>query len=522
MRRILSLFIMIIFFLSSCHRNEHHPTYYCDEIFPFGITSTTDGFYIYPDGSNINFVRKADFIFFRTKINENCFSGIGQKIQTVEYDYNKKKLLFVKAKSNNLYRFMVKIVRTCQEGFQTYWKLSAVIGTEQVKFMPFENFDSPILHFSAVQSQNNFFYYNGENGSCGQLPKYVDKYVPVVNEYGCYTIMNSEGLYCSSATGEVEVFSGNVKKFFALLWDKGIYRTYVLDSNNRFFIYDYIPGLGKINKIYEEDEVRDVFPSLSHIYNKMWVVNGSKVIHDPDSYYYIESTDYYDKLVKEVNKRKYFYLLKTTDDTLVEILKPNFNHEYERYWKAVSGVSYYFMDITLPVEGKNYLPRGIIFSDGDVYLRDFGREYHFPFKIKKLWMVKYPGKIWDGNYSGFMVGSDGYMVLVSEATHFDYVRIEDYKNVKDISWFSVVGKDGSYTSLVFFYQRELRFAFNDMCRRKNISCNVLYDLGINCDQVGFPIWDGEFSNIFSPFLPSTRKWEVDCGTVQPEVIEIGR
>ena len=545
MKRVSYLLLIVLIFIASCQSSgrkvvSSHCEY--EEIYPFALTSTPEGFYICPYGRDIDKVVEAEFNFGRVtkRVCGDCSQRISYSIPTVTYPTTGESVLFARAVSGELYIVRVEVTANTMCGLQTYWEDSGLFGIERVKWIPFEDFDYPFLFFTAVQSESNNFYYGGYYHFCKRLNTSVKKYIPVFSEsridnndeYGCYSLTSTYGVYCDTSTGSVVVYPGKVDRFYALLWSKGTYRIYILEDSH-FMIYDLSVTNGVIEKVFEEDDVKDIFPGLSHIYNK--VCSGSSEEYQYDAvflftpcYFSFDSfkkfySDY-ETFVKEMRKRKYFYLLKTTQETMVEILKPDLTVDYEWYWKPVSGVSYYFMEVTLPVlKREDYLPRGVIFKDGSVYLKDFGREYHFPFRIKKLWMTRYPERIWDGDYSGFMVGSKGYMVLVSDATHFDYVRIRDYKDVKDISWFSIVGKDGSFNSLVFLYQKRFRDVYKAMCSSHNLSCSDLYyccDLNFSdhCTQ-GLSLG---YQMDISPFLPSTFKWEVDCGVVRPEVLDVGR
>ncbi len=513
--------IILLFFITSCGKSVQTTEEECEVPQPFYLEFVANGIIIYPDVEvDMERISSATFFFYLVTISGlQCIDNVRYGLP---YSYNyplSSSVGFFEIGENKFGKLEIDIAYKCSNKEIRSAKFFScdLVGTKRVKFAPFLDFDSPLFSVFSYQSEDNYLFFQRAvtditdqekicySGWVYHLSSKIDRFIPVKFDgeklYGCYTKLGVNGIYCDTMSGETEVTDINPEKFYTDYLDKGIFRVYVLKDNN-FKVYDLIDG--NVTRTYEENNVKDIFPVLDAVHlgweignSFAGVLSGNNVTNN-----------------RILAGKRLFFVQKTTDENVVEVLSPGYWKKYISYWSRVSSVAYSFADYSHDITD-SFVPGGVIFKDGSVYLRNYDKQYFFPEHVVKV--LTFNKKVSTPIYVSKIPVYD--IVITTGSYYFtgngyDFYRaaiLGAYGNSLSKNEFMIIGSDGSLGIITpdfldfdrdqTFLMSWNTFLYGSMFGWKNeMSCGI--------DQI----------KAVSPFLPAYSKYLVKFERVKvPDV-----
>lgn len=519
------LFLFLFPFCSQKERITHQES---EEIpNPFLIEFVDDGIVIYPESmEKMKNIMSAKFYFtpvtfWGDERVEDALSKISSFGTSLEYDYPVSESIgFFRIGKGVIGILSLRLVYKTSSGKVKEVELfgKSLAGNLKIKFIPFWDFDSPVLSVYAFQSENNYFFYVSPDNICdwrvAKLPQWIKKFFPVQIKdshlVGCYTRFDKNGVYCNFANEETKIVDYTPDKFYAEYFGKDekgqdIYRIYVLNEST-FFIFEYKNS--RITLLDKEDDVRGVTPSLIdlHLWGDVLMMSTGMSNNLP---------------AKDQNNYvgfRLFYLLKNTDQTMIEAISPGLLRKYFYYPKRVSKVAYTFASVV----GGNapFRPGGVVFDDGSVRIEAFDKTkrplkiYSFSGKVIGLWVLyhSFLRSMLQYNYGDRLGGDMDVTAIVLTDTNQFFLTgrgamlqpIRIVRGVLKANYLFAVGSDGSITLLYkIFSGNPDKSILNEIVMVNN------FRLCPFSDQPFSPYFFGynrdDFLRYLNPFLPASQK-----------------
>ncbi len=515
--------LIILFFIASCGESVQTTEEEHEVLQPFYLEFIDDGMIIYPGSMDeMKNIISAKFYFtpvtFRGDVSiEDALMSSDNYGKTLEYNYPVSESVgFFEIGKDVIGILSLKITYKTSSGNIVEEKLSgkSLVGTMKIKFMPFFDFDSPVLSLYSFQTMNNFFFYMDPVSGLirvTKLPEFVDKFFPVPSDYnhiiGCYTKIDESGVYCNLTDEETKIVTFSPDKFYAEYFGKDdegkdMYRIYVL-KKPFFYIFEYKDGI--VTLLFREENVRSVTPSLS----------------DVD---FLRENGLEDTIFPDYIGFRLFYLLKDTDETLVEVVSPTLSRKYFYYPRNVSVVAHTFST----AEGYTtpFRPGGVVYEDGTVRIEAFDKigrplkEYRFPGRAIDLWVLYHSLFICMYNYyygTGLSEDMVVSAMVLTDRNRFYLIqrglRLQPIKiigNILKANYLFLVGDDGSLT-LIKNVLGKNRWILDNIITINNFVLLHKVSTAIYSDSFDpdFFVYNREELPMYvNPFYPASRKYIV--------------